>query len=193
MQPVKKNFKIYQGSTFSEVLRWESSTPVFKTITGIAKTAPMVVTAPAHGLIAGWRARISNVAGMKEANTEDYSVVTAVTTDTVTFGSINAAGYTTYTTGGVLEYNQPVDLTGYTARMQLRSKVTSTDVILELNTSTLGITIDTVNKIIVLTIPASTTAGLTFKTAVYSLEMVNGSTVVPLIYGNITLESEITR
>ena len=26
--PVKLNFKVYQGSTFKEVLRWESSTKV---------------------------------------------------------------------------------------------------------------------------------------------------------------------
>jgi hypothetical protein len=193
MAPVKKNFKIYQGSTFSEVLRWESSTPVFKNITAITKTAPVVVTAVAHGLVAGWRARISNAGGMKEINSEDYTVITEVTTDTVTFGSINAAGYTTYTTGGVLEYNQPVSLTGYTARMQLRTKLADTAFLLELTSANGGIVIDTVNKTILLTISAADTALLTFKSAVYSLEMVNGTTVIPLIYGNFTLESEITR
>jgi hypothetical protein len=193
MAPVKKNFKIYQGSTFSEVLRWESSTTIYKNITAITKTAPVVITAVAHGLVAGWRAKISNVSGMKEINSEDYAIVTDVTTDTITFGSINASGYTTYTSGGIIEYNQPVSLSAYTARMQLRSKVSSPDVILELNTTTGGIAIDNVNKTILLTISATATAALSFKTAVYSLEMINGTTVIPLINGNFTLESEITR
>ena len=48
-QPVKVNFKIYQGSTFREVLRWESSTRVYKQIGSIAKTAPVEIsTVSAH-------------------------------------------------------------------------------------------------------------------------------------------------
>ena len=39
--PAKINFKVYQGSTFSEVLRWESSSKGYKTITGISNTAPV--------------------------------------------------------------------------------------------------------------------------------------------------------
>ena len=57
--PVKTNFKIYQGSTFTEVLRWESYTKVYKTITNITKTAPVVITAIGHGMPVGWRAKVS--------------------------------------------------------------------------------------------------------------------------------------
>ena len=38
-----------------------------------------------------------------------------------------------------------------------------------------------------------TNAAFTFKTAVYSLELVRGSVVTPFIYGNLTLEAEVTR
>jgi hypothetical protein len=193
MAPVKKNFKIYQGSTFSEVLRWESSNIIFSSITNITKAAPMVVTAAGHGMLAGWRALISNVVGMTQVNSDEYIVATAVTSSTITFGNINAAGYTAYVSGGVLQYNQPVSLTGYTARMQLRSKITDTITLLELTTENGGITIDTVNNTILLSITAAATTLLTFKSAVYSLEMVNGIKVTPLIYGTITLDSEITR
>lgn len=193
--PAKVNFKMYQGSTFNEVLRWESGTKVYKTISGITKSAPMVVTANAHSIPVGWRAKITNVAGMKEINSTDtYQLVTGTTTNTVTFNNINSLGYTDYTSGGVLEYNQPVDLTGYTARMQLRAKLEDVDPIAEYTTTNGKIQIDTSGYGIVITVDAITTAAYTFSTALYSLEMVSPtSTVTQLAAGTITLIKEVTR
>lgn len=193
MAPTKKNFKIYQGSTFLEVLRWESTTKVYTPITSITKSAPMVVTAVAHGMVAGWRGRVSNVVGMKEINSDEYIQATAVTNDTLTFNSINAVGYSTYTSGGILEYNQPVSLVGYTARMQIREKVTSTVIILELTTANGMLVINDSTKFISINLAATDTQALSFKTAVYSLELVSGATVTPFIYGSLTLDTEITR
>ncbi len=193
VSPVKINFKIYQGSTFIEVLRWESSTKVYTNITSISKTAPMVVSATGHGIPVGWRAKISNVLGMKEVNISDYIQATSVTADTVTFNSINAAGFSTYVSGGILEYNQPVDLSTYTARMQIRATASSADVLLQLTTENGMIVIDNVLKTITITIPASSTQLFSFRSAVYSLELVSGLVVVPFIYGNLSLDTEITR
>lgn len=192
--PVKLNFKIYQGSTFTETFRWEGDLKVYAPISNITKAAPMVVTATAHGIPINWRVQISNVTGMKEANTTDYINATSVTANTVTFNDINSVGYTAYTADtGVLVYNQPVSLAGYTARMQIREKITSATVIKELTTANGGITIDNTDKVISITISATDTTLFTFKTAVYSLELVTGSVVEPFIYGNISLEPEITR
>lgn len=191
--PTKLNLKIYQGSTFRETLRWESALKVYAPITNISKTAPMVVTAANHGVPVGWRTKISGALGMKEANTSDYLVASEVTTTTVTFNSINSLGYTTYTGGGVLEYNQPVDLTGYTARMQIRSKLEDLTVLTELTTENNRILIDNTLKTITLTIPANVTAALNFQSAVYSLELVNGSEVTPFIGGTVSLIKEVTR
>jgi len=191
--PTKLNLKVYQGSTFRETLRWESALKVYAPITNISKTAPMVVTASNHGVPVGWRVKISGALGMKEANTSDYLVASEVTTTTVTFNSINSLGYTTYTGGGVLEYNQPVDLTGYTARMQIRSKLEDLTVLTELTTENNRILIDNTLKTITLTIPANVTAALNFQSAVYSLELVNGSEVTPFIGGTVSLIKEVTR
>lgn len=193
MAPSKLNFKIYQGSTFAETLRWESSTITYVPITNVLRTAPMVVSAPGHGCPPNWRVKISGATGMKEVNTSEYITTTSVTSDTLTFNAINALNYTAYISGGVLSYNTPVPLDGYTARMQIREKVTSTTFIKELTTENGGIAIDTVNKTISLNISAADTSAFTFKSAVYSLELVNGDIVVPFIYGNITVEPEITR
>lgn len=192
--PTKMNLKVIQGSTFSEVLRWESATKVYKPITNITNAAPMVVTAVGHGMPIGWRAKITNVGGMKEINsTSTYQIVTGISADTCTFNSINAVGYTAYTSGGILEYNAPTSLSGVTARMQIREKLTSTTTLDELTTENGKIVIDDTLKTITIVLSATVTQAYTFKSAVYSMELVNGAVVTPFIYGNITLDTEITR
>lgn len=191
--PTKLGLKIYQGSTFTQVLRWESYTKIYKPITNITKAAPVVLTVVGHGAPIGWRAKVTNVGGMKEINSDSYYTITDTSTDTVTFNDINAVGYTAYTSGGILEYNEPMSLATVTARMQVRSKLTSTETLLELTTANSMIQINDVNKTITISIPAATTELLNFKSAVYSLELVDGSVVTPFIYGNITLDTEITR
>ena len=194
MTPSKINFKLYQGSTFSEVLRWESSRKVYKTITGISNAAPCIITSTAHGLPNGWRVKVTNVLGMTEINnTEDYYLGTAVDANTIELNAVNSVGYKTYTSGGILEYNQPVNLTGYTARMQIRLKVEDADFIHELTTENGGITINTTDSTLTLTISAVDTAAFTFSTAVYSLELVTGSVVTPFVNGTITMYKEVTR
>jgi hypothetical protein len=191
--PIKLNLKIYQGSTFKQVLRWESSTKVYAPITNISKSAPVVITAPNHGIPLGWRARVTNAGGMKEINSVEYSTVTATTTDTVTFNQVNSLAFTTYTAGGVLEYNTPVDLANYTARMQLREKLISDTVIYTLTTENGGIVFDNELKTITLFIPASVTANFDFSSAVYGLELIHNSEVLPFAGGTITLQREVTR
>jgi hypothetical protein len=192
--PVKLNFKIYQGSTFRQVLRWESSTKTYANITAVSKTAPVVVTAVSHGAPLGWRCKITGVAGMKELNdSENYKTITAVTTDTVTLNAINATGYNTYTSGGVLEYNTPVDLTGYTARMQIRSSLDSTTVIQELTTTNGGVILDNTLKTITILLTAAQTTALSFNSVVYSLELVSGTDVYTFCSGTLTMVKEITR
>ncbi|HEY9704128.1 MAG TPA: hypothetical protein V6C58_16880 [Allocoleopsis sp.] len=193
VSPSKINFKVYQGSTFNEVLRWESSTKVYKPISGISQSAPVVIQVAGHGIPVGWRAKVTNVSGMKEINMADYAVVSEVTNDSITFNNINALAYTAYTSGGVVEYNQPNSLAGMTARMQIREKQSSTSIIKELTTENGGISIDNTNKTITILISATDTAAFTFKTAVYSMELINGATVTPFIFGDLTLVTEITR
>jgi hypothetical protein len=190
--PSKLNIKIYQGSTFSQVLRWESNTKVYVPITAITKAAPMVVTAPAHNIPVGWRTKISGVQGMKEANA-DHSVVTSTTTDTITFNAVNSLAYGNYTSGGILEYNKPIDLTNIIGRMQLREKTNSPNFLLELTSANGLIQVNNMLKTITFSIPATITENLKFTSAVYSLELVNGTTVVPFVYGNVSLVTEVTR
>lgn len=192
--PVKVNFKIYQGSTFREVLRWESSTKQYRPISGITKSAPIEITSASHGIPVGWRVLVTNVLGMKEINSADnYQTVTSTTTDTVTFNAVNALAFTDYVSGGVLEYNTPNSLAGVTARMQVREKITSDTVIDELTTENGKLVIDDSLKTISMVVSAAETAAYTFSSAVYSMELINGIEVTPFIYGDLTLQREITR
>lgn len=192
--PAKINWKMYQGSTFNEVLRWESSRKVYKPITSITQAAPCVITSTAHGIPTGWRVKVSNVGGMKEINSSDlYHVVTKLTTDTVELNAVNSLGFTAYTSGGVIEYNAPIDLTGYTARMQIRNKLEDTTFIDEYTTTNGRIVIDLVTSSIIILVEPSVTATYTFNSAIYSIELVSGSTVTSLASGTITLIREITR
>lgn len=163
--------------------------------TSIPKAAPAVInTLATHNIPVGWRVKITDVIGMKELNsTETYKTVTAVTVNSLEISDINNLSYTAYVSGGIVEYNQPVDLTGYTARMQIRAKLQDTIVLQELTTESGGITINNIDKTITLSIPATATTLFDFSTAVYSLEMINLQEVIPFISGSITVDKEITR
>ena len=194
--PVKINFKVYQGSTFREVFRWESSTKVYVPIQAIAKSAPVLITtSEPHGIPVGWRARVTGVSGMKEINStvDEYHLVTATTINSLEFNEINATTFTNYTSGGIVEYNQPVALNGYTGKMQLRLKLDSTDVILELTTENGGIVIDNNYYTITIQMTDEQTAAFNFQTAVYSLELEKNGEVVAFCNGNLTLIKEVTR
>lgn len=193
MQPIKLNLKIYQGSTFKQVLRWESATRVYVPITNITRSAPVVITAPNHAIPVGWRARVTNAGGMKEVNLLDYNTVTSTTQDTVTFNQVNSLAFTAYTSGGVLEYNTPVDLVGYTARMQIREKLGSDTVIHTLTTENGGIVFDNALKTITLVIPDETTTQFDFVSGVYSLELLVGGEVISFAGGSVSLQREVTR
>jgi hypothetical protein len=198
MQPAKINYKIYQGSTFQEIYRWESETKVYVPIQAVQKSAPCVITTTInHNLPQGWRIRVVGAGGIKELNSagETYHLATEVTDNTITLNQVNSLQYTTYTSGGVVEYNRPVPLTSYSARMQIRETVDS-DTVLYSTTSGLGghLSIDLDLSTVNIEIPASVTQAFEFSTAVYSLELYeSGGLVIPFLAGNLTLVPEVTR
>jgi hypothetical protein len=192
--PSKVNFKIYQGSTFTEVLRKESSIIQYKPITAISKTAPIVITSALHVIPVGWRVKVTNVQGMKEINSADtYHIVTDATANNVTFNNVNALGFSDYISGGVIELNAPASLLGTTARMQLRGKITDAVPLDEYTTENSKILIDDTAKTITILVNAVTTAAYTFTNAIYAMDLISGSTITPFIYGNITVEKSVTR
>ncbi|HXH24529.1 MAG TPA: hypothetical protein VNI78_04720 [Vicinamibacterales bacterium] len=92
------------------------------------------------------------------------------------------------------EAGQPVDLTGYTARMQARERHGSPTVLLELTTENGGIQLGGPSGTITLSMSAAQTAALTWRRGVYDLELVSPAGVVTrLIEGVITVVPEVTQ
>lgn len=197
MEPAKLNFKIYQGSTFLQQLRWESETKTYIPITAVSKSAPVQITVNNGTLLPpiGWRVRVTGVSGMKEINMPDdtYQLLTQKDGNVLELNAVNSTGYTTYTSGGILEFNTPVDLADYTARMQIRQKLGDSTVLLSLTTENGGIAIDNTAKTITITITATQTASLTFNAAVYDLELIKFGVVTRFAQGNLILNREVTR
>ena len=194
-----KDLAVQQGKTFSMVLRWESEPTVYRPITAIQQTAPVRMTVDTTGLPDGWRCAVTNVKGMTEINAEannlkdkDFKPVKVVDANTLEINEINAAGFKAYASGGILQFNTPVVLTGYTARLAIKDKVGGT-VLHSLTTENTGIVINTSANTITLTISATETAAFTWKAGVYDLELVSATGVVTaLLAGKVTVSKEVT-
>ena len=88
----------------------------------------------------------------------------------------------------------PVDLSGCTARMQVRAKISDTAVLLELTTENDGITLGDEAGTIDLSVTAEQSAAITWKGGVYDLEIEFADGVVKrLVEGSITVSPEVTR
>lgn len=87
----------------------------------------------------------------------------------------------------------PINLTGYTARMQVRPNVDS-EVLLELSTTNGRIVITPLTGTITLNFTPANTVGTYWTKGKYDLEMTSGNGFVTrLIKGTINLSKEITR
>jgi hypothetical protein len=91
-----------------------------------------------------------------------------------------------------------INLTGYTARLQVRSDTDSSTTLIDLTTENNRITLnDPTTGVIQLYISAADTAALTFNTGVYDLELqhvASGRTIVEnIVYGNVSLRKNVTR
>lgn len=213
MIPVRHDLTIFQGRTFSESIRLSQSIFSYKPITGATKSAPCVLSVANHGLPDGWPFKIQSVVGMAElnnvptafnedqipvawgkgANGKDYYFATVPSANSVELNDVNALSFKEYSSGGVIVFQPPLDLSIYTsARMHIRSALTSSTILLSL-TSPTQIVLDAVNKKITIQLSAVETAAMNAK-GVYDLELVTASGVVDCpIYGNVKIDKEVTR
>ena len=87
----------------------------------------------------------------------------------------------------------PVNITGYTARMQVRENYEAESTLVSLTSSGGDIVLGGALGTIAITIAASVTQLLQLDEAVYDLELVNGATVTRLLQGKATVSREVTR
>lgn len=182
-----KEILIQKGKTFNLIARWSTTPIIRKPISAISLlTGAPRLTVTGHGMPDGWDCAITQVAGMKQINAEnsppsegDYHEGTVIDANTIELNGVDASGFSTYTSGGFLQFYTPVSLSGQTPRMTIKDKVggtilASTD-IADAPKNIITITPDVANKKLLISIPASATAALTWKKGVTDLEMVSGT------------------
>lgn len=89
---------------------------------------------------------------------------------------------------------EPIDLTGYSARMQVRPSVGSDEVLLNLSTEGGQITLGGAAGTIVIEVDAETTAAVQGRRGAYDLELESSDgTVTRLLRGSVAISPEVTR
>ncbi len=84
-------------------------------------------------------------------------------------------------------------LVGYAARLKVRPSPTSGTVLVNVSTLTTGLTIDTVNRTITMSLTATETTALTTSNGVYDLEVESGAGVVTrVLEGQCEISAEVT-
>jgi hypothetical protein len=87
-----------------------------------------------------------------------------------------------------------INLSGYTARMQIRQTVSSSTVLLELTTLNNRIIITPAEGKIQLLVAAADTGAITWQRGKYDLELMSSTgTVIRLLYGDVEVSREVTR
>lgn len=127
----KLNLTIRRGATNVVPIRIESSRWQYASISSVAQSAPLRITAPGHGIPDGWRVAIMNVkavGGIAAANNPpkdaELHAVTVIDADTIEFNEINGAAFRAYVSGGQLAYREPLDLAPYNgARIDVKGKI----------------------------------------------------------------------
>lgn len=90
--------------------------------------------------------------------------------------------------------NAVVDLTGYTARSQVRTSYSATGTVLSATSAAGTLAITAATGLIAFNVPATTTAALTPGNYVWDLEIVDPSGIVTrLVGGTCTVTPEVTR
>jgi hypothetical protein len=90
---------------------------------------------------------------------------------------------------------EPVNLSGCTARLQIRESVGAADVLLELTTANGGIILGGATGLVSLFLSDTATTALEFLTGVYDLEIVQTplTRVRRLMEGSVTVKPQVTR
>lgn len=89
--------------------------------------------------------------------------------------------------------NTPINLTGYTAVLAIAATFDATTALLVLTTENGYITLGGAAGTIDLTLPASITGAVTWRAAVYTLELKTGVIVKRLTQGAITVSPQVTE
>lgn len=88
----------------------------------------------------------------------------------------------------------PIDLTGYTAKMQIRPTLESSTVLVELSTANRRILMTPLLGVVELDLTAAYTAAITWKSGIYDIELTApDGDIINLVEGSATVSTKVTR
>jgi hypothetical protein len=193
MTPARLDLRINQGATLRKPLLLMQPVYQYKPITAIQQTAPLLIAAPAHGLVGEWPIWIEGVSGWgdlgRDKTREAFRLAKVVDADTLELNSLNGTGRTA--SGGMIVYQPPVDLTGCAARMSIRDA--NGALLLDLTTESGRLVIAAPGRLII-TLTAAETTAITWQKGRYDLEltMSNGD-VTRWVEGEVMVSREATH
>lgn len=192
---------IRRGSSHRWMMRWAQ--PRLAYITGVTlnATAPFTITATAHGLPDGWLVAIQNATGGFASFNADsppassqYLRADVVDGTTLAVNRVNAVGFKP-SQPATLVYRKPHDLTGCTARAQMRKKINSPDPVLAFTSELAGgIIIDTLMSATTLQFTEAQTRSVPAGSYVMDIELVmpDGSVLATSVI-DVEVTDEVTH
>ena len=178
-------WKVVPGTTVSFTYRWGANPFIYLDVS-ISRLTPLRLTATGHGIPDGWSVAIAEFDGISSLQAEswppggcDFRPIRAVDANTIEFNTIDAARLSGAAVGdaGVIAYETPVDLSGYTGVMTIDGVA-----------SPISAVLDNTAKTITVTVPVSTTETFSVGTSMsFSLKMTAtvGGAVTQLDFGTI--------
>jgi hypothetical protein len=158
---------------------------------------PTRIKVTAHGLptVSDTPIILSGIGGCEILNSRELGIELGAYVDADHFDMPQSTVKDIWKVGsGEVTYFRPTNITGFTAKMQIREKWHSTDVIHELTTENGGIILTIDDASILLTILPNITSTFKFNKAVYDVKMISpGGDVTRVFEGIVTLHKEVTE
>jgi hypothetical protein len=192
------NLTIAKGKTFRFGYLYADDAKTYVPIETMPQVSPVRLTSTAHGIPDGWPVQIECVKQPSELNTDDgdYRLATLIDANTIELVNTSAYCWKTYTTGGLVVFHTPIDLTGWSCRAQVRDKAGGTLLFSwhsdPLQTPDGSIALSGAS--VTFNIDAATTAALTWTKGVYDAELIDPSGVVFSLVGvsSVAVVDEVT-
>lgn len=191
------DFNIEQGSDFTNTFNWYGGGKRMAPIEDIEVGYPTRIQVTAHGLptVSETPVIISGVKGCPQLNSTDLGIEQMTPDGPDHFLAPISTVNTNWEPGtGEVTWHDVTDISGCTARMQIRKSWHSKDIIYEMTTENSGIKLTVDDASIEIFIPAAITTDFAFAKAFYDIEVIDpAGNITRVVKGQLTLIREITR
>ena len=195
---ITPQFHLYieQGVNFDHTFQWLNGGMFMAPLELVQEGYPTIITVSSHGLnsVAAHPVILSGIEGIPRLNSENTELFLATRLDDNRFSvPISSVGKQWIPGTGELTYHVPTDMTGYTGRCVIRRNWYESTPIHEMTTENGGMILELTSGSIQLVIPKATTAGFSFRSAWYDVDMTSpGGVEYRVFKGPITLEREVS-